>query len=85
MIWHTELQTKELPDNDSNQDDMEQQNYLMMISIRNRSKTYPFSGPRQIPIRKIPDNDTSYSPSDNNLPFLVSMPATTAKIEEKET
>ena len=54
----------------------------LMITIRSRSDTYPFSGPT---IRKIPDNDISYSPSDNNLPFLVAIPATTAKIEEKET
>ena len=25
-------------------------------------------------IRNIPDNDTSYSPRDNNLPLLVSIP-----------
>ena len=69
----------------------------LMITIRSRSDTYPFSGPtirkipdsdsgpKQIPFRNTPDNDISYSPSDNNLPFLVAIPATTAKIEEKET
>ena len=47
-IWYgtTELQTKELPDNDSNQNDMEQQNYLMMISIQSRYETNDDSDPK---------------------------------------
>ena len=34
---------------------------------------------------KLPDNDTSYSPSNNNLPLLVSNRQQQQKIEEKET
>ena len=60
---------------------------MIMIPVRNkfRSETKLIMIPVRDTTRKIPDNDISYSPSDNNLPFLVAIPATTAKIEEKET
>ena len=69
--FRSEVDTKQNDDDFDPEIDISIRNKLIMIPVRDTTQ-------------KIPDNDISYSPSDNNLPFLVSIPAITAKIEEKE-